>query len=398
MANEQILAALRAILAAGGPSKPVVSGPRPPSMSAGPRKPTLQPEGGEILGRAKTIVDLLNALPLGLLGDVGNPMENLDAAGPVGAVKKGIKAYHGSPHDFDQFSLSKIGTGEGAQAYGHGLYFADSEGVARNYRDALSAGGDLPLKADPSIKVPNDYAQSSPARRAEIKAEFQRMSQAQWADDAARERAAKQVRAFEAFDQSPETTTPGRMYEVNINADPEDFLDWDAPEQSPRVKEMLKNNPYFAEMGAPGAGRSIYRELQTVAAERSGIPDRIPAAASQELKRAGIPGIKYLDGASRSFTPPTIKDGPHGAEVYWGNDPRPVGTFPTRQEAETVAKQFDTRSRNYVVFDDALIEIRRKYGFMLPIMGAAGFEQWSRQKAAEQTGVNPMDALAERKW
>jgi len=34
--------------------------------------------------------------------------------------------------------LSKIGTGEGAQAYGHGLYFAENEGVARSYRDALT--------------------------------------------------------------------------------------------------------------------------------------------------------------------------------------------------------------------------------------------------------------------
>jgi hypothetical protein len=29
-------------------------------------------------------------------------------------------AYHGTPHEFDQFDMSKIGTGEGAQAYGHG--------------------------------------------------------------------------------------------------------------------------------------------------------------------------------------------------------------------------------------------------------------------------------------
>lgn len=35
---------------------------------------------------------------------------------------KGITAYHGSPHDFDKFSLEHIGKGEGAQAYGHGLY------------------------------------------------------------------------------------------------------------------------------------------------------------------------------------------------------------------------------------------------------------------------------------
>src|SRR6056297_1915248 len=49
-----------------------------------------------------------------------------------------MRLYHGSPHDFDKFSMDKIGTGEGAQAYGHGLYFAENEDVARGYRDALS--------------------------------------------------------------------------------------------------------------------------------------------------------------------------------------------------------------------------------------------------------------------
>ena len=42
----------------------------------------------------------------------------------------GIKAYHSSPHDFDRFDLSKIGTGEGAQVYGHGLYFAENPAVS----------------------------------------------------------------------------------------------------------------------------------------------------------------------------------------------------------------------------------------------------------------------------
>jgi len=57
---------------------------------------------------------------------------------PGAASGDGIRAYHGSPHDFDRFSLDAIGTGEGAQAYGHGLYFAESEDVARSYRDALA--------------------------------------------------------------------------------------------------------------------------------------------------------------------------------------------------------------------------------------------------------------------
>ena len=47
-------------------------------------------------------------------------------------------AYHGSPHRFKKFDASKIGTGEGAQSYGHGLYFAENPKVAKGYRDALS--------------------------------------------------------------------------------------------------------------------------------------------------------------------------------------------------------------------------------------------------------------------
>ncbi|NBS71017.1 hypothetical protein EBT31_19235, partial [bacterium] len=36
-----------------------------------------------------------------------------------------IIGYHGTPHEFDRFDPSKIGTGEGAQAFGHGMYFAE---------------------------------------------------------------------------------------------------------------------------------------------------------------------------------------------------------------------------------------------------------------------------------
>ena len=49
-----------------------------------------------------------------------------------------IRAYHGSPYSFDKFDLSKIGSGEGAQAFGHGLYLAEAEPTAKYYRDTLS--------------------------------------------------------------------------------------------------------------------------------------------------------------------------------------------------------------------------------------------------------------------
>ncbi|WP_434127511.1 hypothetical protein, partial [Enterococcus faecium] len=68
----------------------------------------------------------------------GKPSIFGSALATAGEQPKGITAYHGSPHDFDKFSLDKIGTGEGAQAYGHGLYFADAEDVARGYRDRIA--------------------------------------------------------------------------------------------------------------------------------------------------------------------------------------------------------------------------------------------------------------------
>lgn len=53
-------------------------------------------------------------------------------------IDEDIIAYHGTPHDFDKFDISKIGTGEGAAAFGHGLYFADNENIAKIYRDNIS--------------------------------------------------------------------------------------------------------------------------------------------------------------------------------------------------------------------------------------------------------------------
>ena len=56
------------------------------------------------------------------------------------AVMGGMTAWHGSPHTFNKFDMSKIGTGEGAQAYGHGLYLAENPEVAKSYQHKLTVG------------------------------------------------------------------------------------------------------------------------------------------------------------------------------------------------------------------------------------------------------------------
>ena len=66
----------------------------------------------------------------------------------MGEAKFSIAAWHGTPHDFDTFSLTGIGTGEGAQVHGWGLYFAKDRTVSEEYRKKLSDGNDADVIVD----------------------------------------------------------------------------------------------------------------------------------------------------------------------------------------------------------------------------------------------------------
>jgi hypothetical protein len=55
-----------------------------------------------------------------------------------GEVTPPFRGGHSSPHQFDRFDSSRIGTGEGAQVYGHGLYFAENPATVQAYRDSTA--------------------------------------------------------------------------------------------------------------------------------------------------------------------------------------------------------------------------------------------------------------------
>ena len=148
-----------------------------------------------------------------------NPLLGFDTGG-VGGVLKG---YHGSPHAFDRFDNAAIGTGEGAQAYGYGHYLADSEGVARSYRDALSS-------TNPTT---NHYLKLAQGDRQAAVAAFDR--------DVGQNAFGFNIHPEElAHIRTQLETPPGHMYEVNVNAEPEHFLDWDKPlSEQPIVRDKL---------------------------------------------------------------------------------------------------------------------------------------------------------------
>jgi hypothetical protein len=297
---------------------------------------------------------------------------------------EGITAYHGSPYDFDRFDISKIGTGEGAQAFGHGLYFAQAEPTAREYRDKLSQGtyktdageifdpSDLEHKTlrvharkgiDEGLAHANELIKDPVQNKELLARDIEKLTQAK----------AQSAQPYQ-----------GHMYEVHINAHPDHFLDWDKPLRDqkhflapvldrfggeknvrdsyasweklnedlmqagdydpnhPLWKEYDKRSAFGPERAMLRLGNLLMKLDKEEADPEKYAPERQLTLKGEDLWRAvsqvaaknhvgaellkeiGLPGIKYLDAGSR-FS---------GA---------------------------DQATHNYVVFDDKLVNVKRKY-------------------------------------
>lgn len=278
-----------------------------------------------------------------------------EGGGPV--EQDGITAYHGSPHDFEQFDTSKIGTGEGAQAFGHGLYFAEHEPVARGYRDKLAtetatSGSSL---ADAysldhrqhAMMDDNDLASHlDDIHRNAVQTIFDKgKTKHLFADGSALIDEGNHLR--------PVQKQKAHMYEVHIKAHPHHFLDWDKPlsEQSEHVQKVLSGRSIFEGDRSLGEilGRAYRNEL--FGGDVAQMDRAKPHEVSESLARQGIKGIKYLDAGSRG-----------GGGNY---------------------------SHNYVVFDHNDVHIKRKYeqggrvGFADGGTGETPYEQAIRKAKQE---------------
>lgn len=308
--------------------------------------------------RANVLASALDFTPVGLatgmydagrsLGE-GNVLAGIATAAlaglpiPAKGLKKTIKAYHGSPHDFERFDMSKIGTGEGAQAYGHGLYFAENEDVAKGYRDTLARRNDEITWDGKRLATSRDYYAIGDS----LERDDWRLSKA--FDHFVKEPGTTGARLQKLRDwyrDQPDMMTAigtleqrvtakpakGSMYEVEIDADPDQFLDWDKPLEGEAreaafsaLQRSLPNNQTLARyIASERPGRDVYGTLtRGEYYPHLVLHDEGALFASQALREAGIPGIKYLDAGSR------------GA---------------------------GEGSRNYVLFRDDIIKILRKYG------------------------------------
>jgi len=318
---------------------------------------------------------------------------------------RGIRAYHGSPHDFDRFDLSKIGTGEGAQAFGHGLYFAENEGVAKSYRDGLggwkwNGAESIPSRMVGEFDVAHDvrqalnYANGDPKRAREV---LEREVKAGLPGREDMDKAA--LALFDEIAPNLEPKANGKMYEVNINANPDDFLDWDKPlsQQSEKVREGTRQAlidrgiqksvaDYVASSERPArdAMSALARgEYNT----RLNVPDgELAADASKRLRKLGIPGIRYLDQGSRWTGDPPDKiraDLQRAQQMLYESDNKKYWRDVIAAHEKNLMEATKAQTHNYVVFDDALIEILRKY-MNPPTAAAPGVLMYEGAKDARQ--------------
>ena len=287
----------------------------------------------------------------------------------------GKTVWHGSPHTFDKFDLSKIGTGEGAQSYGHGLYLAEARPTAENYRQSLTMderiGGFKPGKAMvdniPAKDISQDVwevADQMASRNMNVDEYINHLKNKIASSG-------KNVNRGSVFNElleqankvKPELTgknvrweEPGALYKVDL---PDEqiakMLDYDAPlKDQPYALEkirsqiddadILKSFDYNVEHGMSGA--NAYSNWV--------MGGKTPAQTSKILNDLGITGIQYLDQGSRGNTDNFI--------VTWPD----FGTygFDTADEARAFMQQnpnanltMSEPTRNYVVFSDEIPQI-----------------------------------------
>ena len=267
-------------------------------------------------------------------------------------------------YELGKFDSSKIGTGEGAQAYGHGLYFAERQATAVSYKESLTAKNvDSEYQFFLETKI-SEADQKGDYDLAELYEDASGINSIQQFrnkytnenfDADTRKLANNIADELEGFTKDDGTKPSfGALYKVKIKAKQEEFLDFDAilddQEFALQLLESDRGNfewaldvVYNEGMGFNPTGRDLLAVLSD---------DFDPSEVSASLNKIGIKGIKYKDAQTR-FSP-------KGATY------------------------------NYVVFDDKLVSIAKKYSISLFAAGSVSLGLMTPQQAMAEN--NPIGA------
>lgn len=305
-------------------------------------------------------------------------------------VSAPIRAYHGTPYDFDRFDFSKIGAGEGAQAYGHGLYFAGHEPVAKGYRDKLAK--DWFVTPNGKFWTPDSLEHLNVRVRARNHAPYldraieyaQGILSDKYSSGEMQAKAKRDLdKLIELQKQGGVSPVTGRMYEVAIHADPEKFLDWDRPLRDQRhILEMAAES-----VGGERAARQAWKDWDALNDHLSGIDYdeghplwkrynqlSAPGADRARIKIGGLYDALDREAANPEKYPANRQLTQKGEDLYRAvsqmGKTNALGSQALETRGVPGVRYFDALSRgagegtsNYVVFPtpEDILEITRKY-------------------------------------
>jgi hypothetical protein len=235
-----------------------------------------------------------------------------------------LDVYHGTPHTLPptarnplgEFDASKIGTGEGAQAYGHGIYTAEAKDVAQSYKTVL-AGKDGSA-AGYASHVVGVYRGDSDKALSYLQSIQPAPGETTFSGES-HELIRDAIKAIQSGAYKSADT--GSLYKVDL---PDEMiakmLDWDKPmsEQpsnvqkffAPYVEKMRKieggsSGSKWGDLAAPRTYDPTGNELLRLISQNNNMNAQtvlgggLGPEVSAKLRQAGIPGIKYLDATSR---------------------------------------------------------------------------------------------------
>ena len=377
--------------------------------------------------------------------ETGN-FEPPTAENPVSVVlptetEPGIIAFHGSGADFDEFRLEMIGTGEGSQAFGYGLYFTDSEGIAKFYKDALGSEnlvlpsgqtvrtmniGDMAVVEDalpselerlgvinqapdgtarynkPSVLIAEAISEAGSddlvgntrkylETKLETESSFerQRLGFTKAEGDALEQANINALAAFDKMIEAGIETKTGKMYKVALSPKPDELLDYDLD-----IARMPKEMRAKIEAAARRAiemsrdpeinGLDPYDpEMQpTVGALLGDFTGRRPS-------ETGFSGGRFADLPVAGLLS-DLEDmvGTRLSTKLLNDEGIPGLKYRASGSRSPNVKDEDAK-RNYVIFDDNAVRILEKYGIAGPVLVTGGAVAATQRGGDEEGSIFP---------
>ena len=266
---------------------------------------------------------------------------------------KGIEAMHGTPSDFDKFSTEFLMSGEGAMAFGKGLYFTTTEEIAKGYKKNIS-------KSQGIKKLTQEYedliGQAENAKKAGNNKERQAFLL----------KAIDKDKELETFKTTPVPDDVGNLYKVNLKTTDKHLLDWDK-----KIESQPAGVVSAAEIAIDSLdNRQLTEFIDLYSRYPSWTKDSIDIDREQLVSDAWVTmgdltGEDFISSINK-----LLNKGNTSGKKYIEDILEKSGVMGIKYNDGFTRKTKGKKNKNYVIFDARIIEISKKYGIAIPAAAA----------------------------